>query len=159
MIDHQHLRCSLMAQWQRILLHCRRPRFDPWVRKFPWRRTWQLTLGFLSGESQGLRSLAGYSPQGHKELNITEVTEHARSHTYTHWAVSSCPGTCCKMKSPELSRSSQGINPRLQSPEQLERKLFLQDIPHVIFPCFGYRFLIPTPKIVLSIWPRRGYCL
>ena len=46
MIDHQHLRCSLMTQWQRILLQCRRPRFDPWVRKVPWRRTWQPTLGF-----------------------------------------------------------------------------------------------------------------
>ena len=28
------------------------------------------------------RSLAGYSPQGHRELDMTEVTEH--THTHTH---------------------------------------------------------------------------
>ena len=25
--------------------------FDPWVKKIPWRRTWQPTLVFFSGES------------------------------------------------------------------------------------------------------------
>ena len=32
---------------------------------------------FLPGESHGLRSLVGYSPYGHKELDTTEATEHA----------------------------------------------------------------------------------
>jgi len=40
--------------------------FDSWVRKIPWRRKWQPTPVFLPGESQGQRSLAGYSPWGHK---------------------------------------------------------------------------------------------
>ena len=30
----------------------------------------------LAGESHGQRSLAGYSPQGCKELDMTEATEH-----------------------------------------------------------------------------------
>ena len=34
----------------------------------------QPTLVLLPGESQGQRSLEGYSPQGHKELDTTEVT-------------------------------------------------------------------------------------
>ena len=38
----------------------------------PWRRKWQPTLVFLPGESHGLRSLVGYSPQGSKELDRTE---------------------------------------------------------------------------------------
>ena len=42
-----------------------RRRFDPWVRRIPW-RAWQPTLVFLPGESHGQRSLAGYSPQGCK---------------------------------------------------------------------------------------------
>ena len=29
---------------------------------------------FLPGESHGQRSLAGYSPRGHKELDLTDVT-------------------------------------------------------------------------------------
>ena len=34
-----HLRSSTqVAQWQRIRLQCRRPGFNPWVRKIPWRR-------------------------------------------------------------------------------------------------------------------------
>ena len=34
---------------------------------------------FLSGESHGQRSLAGYSPWGHKELDTTErLSRHAR---------------------------------------------------------------------------------
>ena len=35
----------------------------------------------LPGESSVQRSLAGYSPQGCKELDVTEATQHARMHT------------------------------------------------------------------------------
>ena len=52
----------------------KRHQFDPWVGKIPWRRVWQLTPVFSPGESRGQRSLAGYSPWGHKELDMTEVT-------------------------------------------------------------------------------------
>ena len=45
--------------------HCRRHRFDPWVRKIPWRRKWQPTPVFLPGKSHGQRSLVGYSPWGY----------------------------------------------------------------------------------------------
>ena len=37
----------------------RRPRFDPWVRKIPWRREWLPTPVFLPGECHGQRSLVG----------------------------------------------------------------------------------------------------
>ena len=36
------------------------------------RRKWQPTPVFLPGESHGQRSLAGYSPRGHKESDVTE---------------------------------------------------------------------------------------
>ena len=41
---------------------CKRHRFDPCIRKIPWRMKWQPTPGFLPGEFHGQRSLAGYSP-------------------------------------------------------------------------------------------------
>ena len=44
-------------------------------REDPWRRAWLPTLVLLPGESQGQRSLVGYSPQGHTESDTTEVTE------------------------------------------------------------------------------------
>ena len=50
--------------------------FDPPVRKISWRRAWQPTAVFLSGKSHGQRSLVCYSPWGHKELDMTEVTKH-----------------------------------------------------------------------------------
>ena len=36
--------------------------FDPWVGKIPSSRAWQPTPVFLTGESHGQKSLAGYSP-------------------------------------------------------------------------------------------------
>ena len=38
----------------------RRPGFDSWVRKIPWRRKWQPTPAFVPWESLGQRSLTGY---------------------------------------------------------------------------------------------------
>ena len=38
------------------------------------RRKWQLTPGFLPGESHGQRSLVCYSPWGCKESDMIEVT-------------------------------------------------------------------------------------
>ena len=51
---------------------CKRYRFDPWVRKIPWRRKWQATPVLFPGESHGQRSLAGYSPWGGSESGATE---------------------------------------------------------------------------------------
>ena len=45
---------------------------DPWVGKIPWRRKWYPTPVFLPGKSHGQRNLAGYSPWGCKELDITD---------------------------------------------------------------------------------------
>ena len=59
-------------RWSRIRLSCRRPRFDPWVGKIPWRRKWQPTAVFLSGEFHGRRSLAGYIPWVRKESDMIE---------------------------------------------------------------------------------------
>ena len=47
--------------------------------KIPWRKKWQPTLVFLPGESHGQRTLAGYSPQRHKESDTTEATQHTRT--------------------------------------------------------------------------------
>ena len=52
----------------------RRPGFNPWVAKIPWRRARQPTTLFLPGKSQRQRTLVGFGPKGHKESNTTEVT-------------------------------------------------------------------------------------
>ena len=44
---------------------------SPWVGNIPWRREWQPTPVFLPGESHGQRSLAGYSPWGCTDSDMT----------------------------------------------------------------------------------------
>ena len=44
-------------------------------------RKWQHIPVFLPGKSHGQRSLAGYSPWYHKEL---DMTEQLSAHTHTH---------------------------------------------------------------------------
>ena len=52
------------------------PTWEPWVRSLggedPLGKAWQPTPVFLAGESKRQRSLMGYSPWGHKELDMTE---------------------------------------------------------------------------------------
>ena len=78
---------SLGLPWwlrqKRICLQCRRPGFYPWVGKIPWRREWQLIPVFLPGESHSQRSLAGYSPWGHKESDKIEQPNTA----HTAWLI------------------------------------------------------------------------
>ena len=62
---------NLSACQCRIL---RRRGFNPWVRNILQRRKWQPTPVFLPGKSHGQRSVADYSPWGHKELDMTECT-------------------------------------------------------------------------------------
>ena len=77
------------------LVQCRRPRFDPWVGKIPWRRMWQPTPVFLPGEFHGQRSQVGYSPWGCKKSDTTErlTCTWWRSVMWRHG--SGLPGLCC----------------------------------------------------------------
>ena len=58
---------------------CRRHRrhgFDPWLRKILWCKKWQTKPVFLPGEFYGQRSIAGYSPWGSKESDMTGYTHN-----------------------------------------------------------------------------------
>ena len=44
---------------------------------------WQSTPVLLPGKAHGQRSLVGYSPWGHKDLNMTERL-HSLTHIYTY---------------------------------------------------------------------------
>ena len=57
----------LWLSWQRICLQYRRPGFNPWVGKIPWRRKRLPIAVFWPGEFHGL-----YSPWGDKELDTTD---------------------------------------------------------------------------------------
>ena len=71
-----HRICLPMQETQRC-------RFQPWVGMISGSKKWQPTPIFLPGKFHGQRSLAGYSPWGHKELDMTEWLS---THTHTHIA-------------------------------------------------------------------------
>ena len=58
--------CLISSQLVKNRLQCRRPWFDSWVGKIPWRRERLPTPVFWPGECQGL-----YSPWGRKESDTT----------------------------------------------------------------------------------------
>ena len=53
--------------------------YIPCIGKIHWKRTWQPNPVFLPGESHGQRSLEGYGPQGHKELDMTKANQHTHT--------------------------------------------------------------------------------
>ena len=48
-----------------------------WVGEIPWKRKWQPTPVFLPGKCHGQRSLASYSPWGHR-VKHNLVSEHSQ---------------------------------------------------------------------------------
>ena len=60
--DSDDIQMGLWLRPWRIHLQCKRPGFDRWVGKIPWRREWLPIPVFLPGECRGQRSLVGYSP-------------------------------------------------------------------------------------------------
>ena len=62
--------------------------------KIPWRRSWQPTPVFLPGEFHGQRRLVGCSPWDHKQLDMSEMTEHAcKLSRFSHVRLSVTPWT------------------------------------------------------------------
>ena len=62
--------------------HGRSLGLHPQIRKIPWSRRWQPAPVFLPRKFHGQRSLAGYSPWGHKE---SDTTERAHMHTLLNY--------------------------------------------------------------------------
>ena len=60
--NKEELRTSLVALMGKNLPAMRETWVQSQVGKIPWRRAWQPTPLFLSGDSHGQRSLVGYSP-------------------------------------------------------------------------------------------------
>ena len=54
----------------------KRPGFDSWAGKIPWRRKWQLSPIFLPGKLHREKSLAGCSSWGFRASDKSEVTQH-----------------------------------------------------------------------------------
>ena len=88
----------LVAQWKRMCLLNRRCMFNPWVRKIPWRKKWQLTPEFLPEKSYGQRSLVGYKAWGCKESAMTLWLRNNRVHSLSKGCERNITHLAFKMK-------------------------------------------------------------
>ena len=70
------LETAMVAQMVKRLPTMPETRFNPWVRKIPWRRKWQPTPVLLPKKFHGQRSLVDCNPGVRKEA---DVSEHAHS--------------------------------------------------------------------------------
>ena len=80
-------------------------RVDASAGKIPWRMIWQPTPVFLSGESHGRRSLAGFSPQDCKESDTAQHIELTiKMHAYNITAVTRVIALCGKIQEKNPSK-------------------------------------------------------
>ena len=77
----QYSWASLVAQMVSISPQCRRPGFDPWIGKIPWRRPWQPTPVFLPGESSWTEKSGGLQSMGSQRVKQDWVTKHTPQQT------------------------------------------------------------------------------
>ena len=68
----KEMRAALAQMVKNLPAKCRRPRFDPWIRKIPWRREWLPSPVFLPGEFHGQKRLESYSPCGCRDSDSSE---------------------------------------------------------------------------------------
>ena len=59
----------------------RRPGFDPWVGKIPWRRAWQRAPVFLPGESPWTEEPGGLQFMGSQRDRTEQLSTHKSSLT------------------------------------------------------------------------------
>ena len=73
---------SMVKKKKKSTCQCRRPGFDPWLRKILWRRKWQPAPIFLPGKFHGRE---GRQAEVHRVAKSqTGLSAHANTHTQTH---------------------------------------------------------------------------
>ena len=77
-------------------MQCRRPRFNPWIGKIPWRREWLPTPVFLSGEFHGQRNLVG-------SIGSQRVRHDWATNTLAHIQFSAVAQSCLILCAPWTS--------------------------------------------------------
>ena len=92
-----------MVSGKESVCQCRRGGFDLWDwEDSPGEGNGNFTPGFLPGKSHGQRNLAGYSPWGPKELDMTERGTHTHTHTHTRTHA-------CKLMESKQKRSANQV--------------------------------------------------
>ena len=126
---------------------CRRHKshgFNHWVRKIPWSTKWQPTPVFLPGKFHGQRSLAGYSPWGHKETQMTEWASKmwVNRHLKRAWKLS-------KLDENDKPLDSKSLSSRPQA-----QKIVNKTIMHIIIKLLK---ISDQDKILKADWGKKTH--
>ena len=137
--------------------------------EIPWRRKWEPTPVFLPGESHGQRSLAGYSPWDHEELDTTEATQHSWCRQYSsslntpHSLIPLLPPCFCPIPGTyQASLSLQALNLLLPLLGPIFSQVFSLPSPSFLSYICSYHFLsekIPQPSSPVLTIPLIVYIL
>ena len=155
---------------------CRRPEFDPWVGKIPWRRAWQPTSIFLPGESPWTEELGRLQSMGSHKVRYYWATKHSTALRTTYkfflrdgahtrnliWESVCQMGSglgVCQICSPGKTSA---VFPPIQSPFpifQFQAKFYppckwpwnLSNHPHIIF---SFPFLIKPLQLMAIALPQ-----
>ena len=68
---------AVLLNKERMCLQCRRPGFDLWVGKIPWRREWLPTPVFLPRESPWTEEPGGLQSMGSQRVGHDGVIKHS----------------------------------------------------------------------------------
>ena len=116
----------------------------------PWRRKWQPTQVFLPGKSHGQRRLAGYSPWGHKELDMTEQMSTKYLTELGNTSIKHDPSNCV------CSSNSFFMDNRTNFPSEFpgsinQNNIFPEDIKKIPCVCMHAQSLQSCPTLCNSM--------
>ena len=129
---------------KKICLQCRRPGFDPWVGKIPWRRKWQCSPVLLPGKFHGQRSLVSYNPWGPKESDTTEQLTPTYSHLMRSYSILFLGQTIKVQRDQILMHMTMRIGKNVV-------KIFYNKISKHFFP-MSKLFKLRTFSLKLELW-------
>ena len=97
---------------------CKRCKFNPWLRRIPWRRKWQFTPVFLPGKFHGQRSLGGQQSMGSQRVGHNWATERCHDDMYPplSYHTEHIPLCICHKQINQIYKQNPSILQRKQNP-------------------------------------------
>ena len=117
--------------------------------KIPWRREWLPTPVFLSRESHGQKSLAGFNPWSYKESDMIERLTLSHFHLTFHKQL-------CPNKMEELEEVDK-IPWNMQSPKTYQREI--QNMNRLLINLLDQLLLVGLFIFCISCWSVLGDCI
>ena len=112
---------SLVIRQCRICLQCRRPGFNPWIRKISWRRQWQLQYSCLEN-SMDRGTWRATQSMGLQESDMTERLTLSLSDVLMYWICQVTQSSSSSYISSSILETASAALGRLQGGPEMDRQ-------------------------------------